>query len=80
MEKAMPKVKTQSEENSSGKPIYCKCRLRFRGPAQYGRAIHKIKGATYDLELQSFTEVDLAHLEALKKAEPNLEVLKDGIN
>ena len=72
--------KKQSENSSSDKPVYCKCRLRFKGPVEYGRAIHKVKGITYDIEVAAWTEVDLAHLEALKSKEPNLEVMKDGIN
>lgn len=76
----MPKKEQQKENPGSDQPVFCKCRLHFKGPVEYGRAIHKVKGITYDLEVAAWTEVDLAHLEALKKAEPNLEVLKDGIN
>lgn len=74
-------TKAQKDKNpGSDQPVFCKCRLHFKGPVEYGHAIHSIKGTKYDLEPGAWTEVDLAHLEALKKAEPNLEVLKDGIN
>ncbi|MFQ5629366.1 MAG: hypothetical protein ACE5I1_11445 [bacterium] len=72
--------KTKSKEQKSDVPLYARCKLKFKGAAEYGRAIHKIKGVTYELTLNEYTEVDLAHLEALKDAEKNLEVNKDGIN
>jgi len=73
-------VKAMAEEVQNEKQAqidFVKCRLKFIGLAQYGRAIHAVEGERYDLKLGGEgTAVRREHLEALKRREKNLEVME----
>lgn len=57
-------------------PAPVKCKLKFPGLILYGKAVRRVNERIYKLAIDKTTTVEAGDLEALKKQEPNLHIVR----